>query len=46
MAGYSVGVSLITFIEELFAQPYANQILDSIPDNADSKTQLREAFKS
>ena len=42
---YSQGCSAITFIEELFSDAYAQEILDSRPDNVKGVT-LREAFKT
>ncbi|KAF8575276.1 hypothetical protein K439DRAFT_1665120 [Ramaria rubella] len=42
---YSQGCRLITFIEELFTAEYAEEILDSRPENVKSKVPLREAFK-
>lgn len=41
---YSKGVSLITFIEELFVDHYAEEILDSTPNNVTDDTPFREAF--
>jgi hypothetical protein len=42
---YSSGVSLITFIEELFTEENAHQVLESLPDNIKRETKFRDAFK-
>jgi hypothetical protein len=42
---YSAGVSLITFINELFTAVYANNILDGRPNNVSSQEKFRDAFK-
>ncbi|THH19412.1 hypothetical protein EW146_g1745 [Bondarzewia mesenterica] len=42
---YSQGCSVITFIEELFKENIARDILDSVPDNDDEEVSLRDAFK-
>jgi hypothetical protein len=42
---YSSGVSLITFIEELFTEENAHQVLESLPDNIKLETKFRDAFK-
>ncbi|THH19411.1 hypothetical protein EW146_g1744 [Bondarzewia mesenterica] len=42
---YSQGCSVITFIEELFHEDTAREILDSVPDNVVAGESLREAFK-
>jgi hypothetical protein len=42
---YSKGVSLISFLQELFAPEYAEEILESLPNNVPLKTTLKEAFK-
>jgi hypothetical protein len=42
---YSRGVSLITFIEELFAPPFVESILDSVPNNVPSGIKFRKAFE-
>ncbi|KIL67470.1 hypothetical protein M378DRAFT_9260 [Amanita muscaria Koide BX008] len=43
---YSRGASVITFIEELFASPYAGQILDCIPNNVEDTRPFREVFQN
>jgi hypothetical protein len=43
---YSAGVSLITFIEELFTPRYAKDVLDGKPVNVSSKKTFRTAFKN
>ena len=42
---YSSGVSLITFINELFTEENAHQVLESLPDNTKLETKFRDAFK-
>ena len=42
---YSAGVSLITFIEDLFTPNYAKDVLDSKPVNVSSETMFRATFK-
>lgn len=42
---FSKGCKLTTFIEELFSEEYAKEILDSVPDNVKSSTTFRTAFK-
>jgi hypothetical protein len=42
---YSSGVSLITFIDELFAEENAYQVFESLPDNIKLETKFRDAFK-
>lgn len=42
---YNRGVRLITFIEELFASPFAEAVLDSFPGNITNGIQFRKAFK-
>ncbi|EMD31840.1 hypothetical protein CERSUDRAFT_127211 [Gelatoporia subvermispora B] len=42
---YSAGCSLIGFIKELFPEKFAEEILDSHPDNAGTKQTMRDAFK-
>ena len=42
---YSRGVSLITFIEELFVSHHAEEILDCVPNNVEDRTPFREAFQ-
>ena len=42
---YSSGVSLITFIDELFTEANAYQVLESLLDNIKLKTKFRDAFK-
>jgi hypothetical protein len=42
---YSSGVSLITFINELFTEENAHQVLESLPDNIKLETKFRDAFK-
>lgn len=42
---YSRGVSAIIFLEELFTPTYAEQILDSVPNNVKSPETLRSAFR-
>jgi hypothetical protein len=41
---FSKGCKLTTFITELFSKDYADQILDSVPDNVKSTTKFAEAF--
>jgi hypothetical protein len=41
---FSKGCKLITFIEELFSEDYATQILNSVPDNLKSQVKFSEAF--
>ena len=43
---FSKGRMLITFIRELFCKDYAIQILNSVPDNAKSKTKFPTAFSN
>jgi hypothetical protein len=42
---YSSGVSLITFIDELFTEKNAHQVLESLPDNIKFETKFGDAFK-
>ena len=42
---YSSGVSLITFIDELFTEENAHQVLESLPDNIKLETNFRDAFE-
>ncbi|KAF8576190.1 hypothetical protein K439DRAFT_1664731 [Ramaria rubella] len=43
---YSKGCSVITFIKELFSEAYANEILNSVPDNVRGGVKLKDAFKN
>jgi hypothetical protein len=42
---FSKGCKLTTFISELFSPDYANQILQSVPDNVKSSTTFATAFQ-
>ncbi|KAF8590094.1 hypothetical protein K439DRAFT_1657646 [Ramaria rubella] len=43
---YSKGCSATTFIKELFSEAYANEILNSVPDNVRDGVKLKDAFKN
>jgi hypothetical protein len=42
---YSKGVSFISFLRELFAPRYAEEILQSLSNNVSSETTLKQAFE-
>jgi hypothetical protein len=42
---FSKGCKLTTFIQELFSEDYAKEILDSVPDNIKSSTTFETVFK-
>jgi hypothetical protein len=43
---FSKGCDLITFVNQLFSEPYATNVLDSVPDNLKSSTTFANAFKN
>jgi len=43
---FSKGCKLITFIKKLFSEDYANQILNSVPDNVISSVTFEAKFKN
>jgi hypothetical protein len=42
---FSNGCKLTTFVKQLFSEEYANQILESVPDNLESSTTFADAFE-